>query len=317
MATTRIIGGWGSTESQIFYDKTLISRALPKLVHDQYGRKSPIPAGSGITINWRKFEAIADSETALTEGTPGAAVNPSVSSVTATIAQYGQFAYVSDLLEDQAIDRVTTELTANFGEAMGKSRDIIVRDVLVAGSTLQYASTSGSLGGVGSGMLLNTAEIREAVATLRVNNADPIEDELFIGIIHPNTQRDLLADSTLLTAWNGAYPRSESNNFAKGTIGDVLGVRFVVTSNAAKGASLGMSGADVYYALSMGKGYYAVTELSAEQARTYIKPKGSAGTEDPIDQKSSIGYKFAMAAARLDENACVRIDHVCTSKMAA
>ena len=55
---------------------------------------------------------------------------------------------------------------------MTEALDLITRDVLVAGTTVQYAGTAGSRGGVGSGMNLNLAEIREAKRVLARSNAN-------------------------------------------------------------------------------------------------------------------------------------------------
>lgn len=84
-----------------------------------------------------------------------------------------------------------------------------------------------------------------------------------------------------------------------------------------RGSSLGLSGADVEYTLLVGKDAYGVTELEAEQAKTYVKPRGSGGTSDPLDQISTVGYKAAFAAKILNEDYLVRIDHVTSSKQAA
>ena len=90
MATQRIVGGYGTTESQGFYDKLLLLRAVPRMVHGQYGRKGTIPAKGGVTISFRRFETIAASTTALTEGTPPSETNPSITLITTTISQYGE-----------------------------------------------------------------------------------------------------------------------------------------------------------------------------------------------------------------------------------
>lgn len=39
-----------------------------------------------------------------------------------------------------------------------------------------------------------------------------------------------------------------------------------------------------------------------------VKPKGSAGTSDPLDQRSTIGWKAMFAAKRLNELGIVRIE---------
>lgn len=57
-----------SPEIKQFYDMHLIEMASPKLVHDQFGQKRPIPANNGKTIEFRKFTPLEKALTPLTEG---------------------------------------------------------------------------------------------------------------------------------------------------------------------------------------------------------------------------------------------------------
>ena len=41
-------------EIKTYYDDYLIDCSSPKLVHDQFGQKRPIPAGRGKTIEFRQ-----------------------------------------------------------------------------------------------------------------------------------------------------------------------------------------------------------------------------------------------------------------------
>lgn len=52
--------------------------------------KKAIPAGTGKIISLRRFERLVGNTTTLTEGTPPSATNPTVTEVTATLAQYGR-----------------------------------------------------------------------------------------------------------------------------------------------------------------------------------------------------------------------------------
>ena len=55
-----------SAEMKTFYDMTLIDEAGPRLVHDQFGQKRPIPKNGGKTIEFRKFTPLAKVTGALT-----------------------------------------------------------------------------------------------------------------------------------------------------------------------------------------------------------------------------------------------------------
>lgn len=305
-----LLGAAGMTaEMKQFYDRKLLSTALPQLVFYKYGEKRPIPPGQGKSIEFRRFENItvtAGSYT-LTEGTPPAVTQATISTVTATISQYGQYAQISDVLETQAFDPILAEYAVRFGEAMAKGLDIVIRDVVDATTTVQYADsatvvgTSGA-GAVGSGNYLDAAEINEMRRTLRRADALPLEDNKFVMLIHPDNTKDLFEDADIVNAFQYAQIRGNDNPLFTGVLGDWMGVRFVETSNLQILASNGMSGADIYETVMLGKEAFAVTELSAQQSRMIIHPRGTGGHTDPLEQYSTVGWKAALTAVILNQS---------------
>ena len=119
----------------------------------------------------------------------------------------------------------------------------------------------------------------------------------------------MFGDSNILTTLQNAGVRGSGNPIIDASIGDFYGVRWVVTSQANVGTSLGASGSDVYYTMILGAGYYGVTDLEAQAAEVIVNPLGSAGASDPLHQVATIGYKTALAAVRLNETFAVRIEH--------
>ena len=158
-------------------------------------------------------------------------------------------------------------------------------------------------------MRMSYAEIREAVATLKNQNAKPLVDNKYVGIIHPYAEYDIFADTNVLASFQYAYPRGPQNPLAKGEIGDFYGVRWVVTTNARVFGSQGASGADVYATMVLGRQAYGVVDYDQIGARVLVKPVGSAGGLDPLDQMGTVGWKAAHACAILNQNFMVRIEH--------
>ena len=70
-------------------------------------------------------------------------------------------------------------------------------------------------------------------------------------------------------------------------------------------------GADVHGTLVFGADAYGVIDVAGKGAlRTIIKPCGSAGSADPLDQRSTVGAKVeAYTAAILNNLWIVRIEH--------
>jgi N4-gp56 family major capsid protein len=309
-------GGLTVTMKQ-FYERRLLMRVRANWTYNDYALKKGLPSGGGRSIEFRTMVAIANSTTALTEGTAGAEIQATFTNVQATLSQYGQYALISDVADKQSFDKITPEYIDNLGEAMADSIDILTRNIVRGGSTVQYASTATTRATVGSAMLLTTAEIREAIGTLKRNNAKPVVDGLYVLFMHTDAWEDLMADTNLLNALQYAQNRGSSNTLFTGKLPDYLGVRFIESTNGSIRSSLGLSGMDVYESILVGKEFYGVVDYDALPPRVIAKPPGTLGAPDYLDQLSSVGYKAAHAAVILNENFGVRIEHGTTQSTAA
>ena len=69
----------------------------------------------------------------------------------------------------------------------------------------------------------------------------------------------------------------------------------------------GAEGCTVYGCLFVGKGAYGVVDLN-DGTEVIVKPRGSSGTADPLDQRSSVGWKGVHAAAILYDEYIVRVE---------
>jgi N4-gp56 family major capsid protein len=280
-----------------FYDMTLIDEASAQLVHDQFGQKRPIPANGGKTIEFRKFSSLPKATTALTEGVTPNGNKLNVSTITATVSQYGDYIVQSDVLELTAIDNTIVEATKILGKQAGLTLDTVVRNVLVAGTSVQYAGGKESRANLTEEDTLSVLEIQKAVAFLRAQNAPTINGD-YVAIIHPYAAFDLMRDPE----WIDAHKYANPDNIYTGEIGKISGVRFVQTSEAA------ILTGGVFCTMVLGEGAYGVTEVTGGGLQTIVKQKGSAGTGDPLDQRSSVGWKAMKTAERLVENYMVRIE---------
>src|SRR3990167_10271206 len=238
----------GTVEDRGYWVRKMLDRTTPVLVHSRYTNKEYVPSNGGMNVTWRRLSTIAASTTALTEGTINAETIPTIVTVTATVNQYGQWFRSTDVVKSQAFDEIKAEGTKALCETMANSSDQLARNVVNAGSTVQYVSTSGSRGGVASGHYLNAAEIREAISTMKSADAPKFDDGTYVMIIHPDIEQDLFGDQNIVNAFSYAANRGPSNPLATREPGHHLGVKFVTTSNVAPAAGLsGPNGeTDVY-----------------------------------------------------------------------
>ena len=307
MAVERIGVDGMTPELKQTYDRILLSVAQKDAVFLQYGVKKPIPARGGKSIEFRRFERIDATvgSYTLAEGTNPTETQGTISTVAATISQYGQYAKISDLLEIQGFDPVIEEYTRKFGLAMQELLDGTVRNVLSGATTIQYADTAtvvatSGAGAVGSGNYLDAAELQEMKRTLRRVGARPYTDGKYICFIHPDNTHDLFQDPDIVDAFQHAAPRSPDNPLFSGMLGDWQGIRFIETNQLRVRSSYGMSGADIYEVLMVGAEAYGVTELSAMSARTIIHDKKSEG--GPLEMYSTVGWKAALAGVILNND---------------
>ena len=295
-----------SVEMKTFYDMTLLDEAQASLVHDQFAQKRPIPKGSGKTIEFRKFASLPKALTPLTEGVTPDGKSLTVTAITATVAQYGDFITQSDVLELTALDNTLLEATKLLGRQAGMTLDTITRNVLHSGTNVTYCpkvAADGSETEVTSRSALDLTcqltvkVIQQVVAKLRGQNAPTIGGK-YVAIIHPYVAYDLMRDPE----WVDAHKYAKPDNLYEGEIGEVAGVRFVQTTEA----KIYENG--VFGTLIMGEGAYGVTEISGGGLQTIVKQKGSAGTADPLDQRSSVGWKAIKTAELLIPNYIVRVE---------
>lgn len=145
---------------------------------------------------------------------------------------------------------------------------------------------------------------------------------------------DLASNSRTLTVNGAVSSAGKTINFDGGTVAaNALAGRYVligdkrvkVVSNTTSALTLdtaitaednaviypgegGAGGGAVFGNLIFGKNAYGVTEIEGGGAETIIKPKGSAGTADPLNQRSTVGWKAIKTAEILVDFYMMRVE---------
>ena len=299
-----------SAEMKTFYDKTLITLASPYLVHDQFGQKRDIPKNGGKIIEFRKFSSLPKALTPLTEGVTPTGNKLNVSSLSATVEQYGDYIEQSDMLELTAVDNTIVEATKQLASQAGLTMDTIVRNEIVGGTNVIYCpKVNGetetpvtSRANIDSTSLLRVKDVFRAAAELKAMNAPKI-DGYYVGIIHPYVAYDLMQEAG--NQWMEVQKYATPENMLNGEIGCLGGVRFV-ESTEAKIWEEGSNGAAVFATLVIGADAYGVTSVNGGGVEHIVKQKGYGN--DPLNQRSSVGWKGLKTAKRLVEEYLIRIE---------
>lgn len=305
-----------SVEMKTYYDKQLLDNAEPELVHRQFGQKRPLPKNGGKTIEFRSFSSLPKATTALTEGVTPAGKSLTASNITATIAQYGDYVEVSDLLDMTAYDPIILETNKLLGSQAGRTLDTISRNEMNSGTNVVYQSKSGgtavtSRATLDATCLLTPETVFKAAAMLKAKNAPKINGD-YVAIIHPHVAKDFMIANTGLGSWMDVNKYADAKKIYEGEIGKIGNVRFVESSEAKIWSGDGCpSGLAVYSVLVLGEGAYGVTDLEGGGLQMFVKQLGSSGTADPIDQRATVGWKAATVTKILAQEYMVRIE--CTS----
>lgn len=315
---------------QAFYDRNLLSRAQPNDVHGRFGQKRPISARSGNQIKFRRYSQLAAATTALTEGVTPSGSSLAVTDITSTLVQYGDYITLSDMVSLTNQDAVVTEATDVLGDQAGTTIDQVRRDVLVAGSNVAYAS------GVANRLALvnkiTGPDLDKAIRYLKGQNAKFMKEGIppsdgvgtgairkaYIAIVHPDVEYDLEAISGFKPVSD--YPAQ------MGVIEDEIGayknIRFVTSTNAkiwtdaTTALTAGYKGVtknDVYATLIFGAEAYGLSPLSGNAMNTYVKALGSAGTADPLEQRSTVGWKATTITTILNQTWMVRLESLASA----
>jgi N4-gp56 family major capsid protein len=304
-----------------FYDRTLLFRAVPLFVHTRWAQVRDIPRKAGTTtIKFRRYGNLSAATTALTEGVTPTGSQLSVTDITATVLQYGDFITITDVLDYESQDPVLMEAAEILGDQMGDTIDQLTRDILNAGTNVYYAGSGHTLRSqVAAGELITDTLLKKTVRLLKNNKARRMTKMVnattgygttplnasYIGICHPNTTYDLKA----ITGWTSIEKYSSTAGVMEGEVGKFDEVRFIETPNAKVFTGEGASSIDVYSTLVFGMDAYGTTRISGEAMKNIVKPLGSAGSADPLDQRATSGWKATFVAKILNDAFLVRLEH--------
>ena len=303
-----------SAEMKTFYDKTLIELAGPALVFDQFGQKRPIPKGGGKTIEFRKFNALPKAMEPITEGVTPSASKLTVVPVTATVDQYGDYVELTDMIELTSVDPIVVEATKQLADQAGRTIDTVVRNQIIGGTNVNYCPLVAADGtetevtsrkDITADCKLRVRDVFRAAAQLKAMNA-PTIDGSYVAIIHPYVAFDLMQDAK--GQWVDIQKYTDPKSVLKGEIGTLGGVRFVQSTEAKiyVGEDGGKDGCAVFCTLFLGANAYGTTDIAGGGIEHIVKQKGYGN--DPLNQRSSVGWKATKVATRLVEEYMLRVE---------
>ncbi len=302
-----------------FYDRNLLFRATPFLAYYPFAQIKDIPRKAGSQrIAFRRYSCLAAALTPLSEGITPVGSSLVSTLVYATVQPYGDFVTTTDVVDYSSQDPVLVETSAILGDQAGDTLDQLTRNVVVAGTNVYYGGGRTSRITVTSVDLMTGSLIKKIVRLLKTNKTRKITrmikpgngydtsavNSCYLGIVHPNVTYDLKA----LSGFTPVEKYANHMAILDGEIGKVDEVRFIETTNAKVFTGLGAGGVDVYGTLIFGTDAYGMSRISGEALKNIIKPLGSGGSSDPLDQRATSGWKATFVAKILNDDFLVRVE---------
>ena len=284
-----------SPTMKTFYDTALLENAREQMIFTQFGKKQPM---KGNKVEWRKFNTFAKALTPLTEGVIPSGQNFGMTNIEATTTQHGDYVAVSDRLEMESYDDVIFGATEEMGATEGETYDTLTRNILVAGNSVAYANDKESRAALTAADVMTPELVAKAATWLKKNKAPKI-DGSYVAIIHPSVAYDLRQSEE----WKEYHKYNDVAPIFKGEIGELHGVRFV-ESTASKVWKEGSVA--TYATLFLGKDAFGILDPEGEGMEMIIKGRQQIG--GPLEQFSTIGYKFCHGAKILYQERMLRVE---------
>ena len=288
--------------NKTYYDTTLLDNARDKLFFTQLGKKQPLPAKHGRTIEFRRFKTLPPVGQ-LTEGVIPTGKKMSQVAINATLSQWGDYVAISDLQDVHAIDDVKTEATIELGAAAGLRMEYIVRNELLNGTQIIFADAYS--GSTYQSTPTSKAELLTALAapykcnltcdvllkgtTMLKKSAKGLKysGSYYVAIVHPDVSEDIQRDPM----WVESHKYAAVEEIFTGEIGRMHGIRFIESDLAPVIKVEGVDSYATYKTIMLAKEAFAVIDPEGGGMRTIIKSAAEVG--GPLEQFGTVNRAAA------------------------
>lgn len=310
-------------------EKNALAHVKPFRVLELGAKKFTQPKNATQTVRMRRAIPYAAATTPLSEGVPPTATQIRYDELDITMAQYGGYTPVTDIMVDFHTTPILKDINELNAEQCQATREALLWGILKAATNVQYAGGVASLGTTVA--LLDKDEQDLATRTLRRNkakkftkivtggvkiNTTPIE-AAYVCFIHSDAEKAVrnMAGFTPCAQYGSMSPISENE------LGAVDDVRYIsspdldpqIDSGAAHGGvNISTSGtlSDVYTALYSGMDAYGCVNMAGQGSFTpVVRNIGKPTDTDPLGQLGHVGWKMYTANSMLNQDWVVAVKH--------
>lgn len=294
----------GANTIEVYKVRKTLEFAKPKLVYPQFGAPDMIMKRKGQTASWLKFTKLAIPSSVLDDSPTWAPETVTESTVTATLELWGNGVELVEALEQTSFLDLPMEYKKLIGQNAGETINEKVRDVLVAGTSVNYANAAAARQNLISTDTADLDDFIDVATSLEASDAPKIGDE-YVAIISPYVKKRLMKDSAFREAIR--YLAKGSSIFT-GELVSVDAQRFVVTSTAPSVSNTGSNNsiATLDQSIILGDGAYGIARLLPGDFDVVVTPPGGHGDEYKV--KTSIAWKAYLKAVILQQTYMRRLE---------
>lgn len=251
------------------------------------------------------------TQATLVEWVTPESTNVGFNQVTVDMVQYGISATITDLaVKDSPID-MYTYAWKELGRQMAEIVDQVVQtELLTLDNTTQtqviYGAIRASRSAITATDYVKSSYFAQANSVLKSKWAAEI-DTWYFAVTHPLVIADLLTETGSTTAgFFEAAKYSQPEKIFNGELGKMFGIRFVESPNLRPISVTNGTTFNVYPTFIVADEAYGIVESQAME--TIIKPIGSSGVSDPLNQRGSVSLKTRFWVKILKPEANFRIE---------
>lgn len=250
------------------------------------------------------------AQAALTEGvTPDGHTNV-VKTVTAVPTQLWDYSIISDVLDAETLLPIIAAQGRELANNAGRLIDEYIQDTLLNSSIgSMYAGTATSRAGLTTSDVMDLDLVLKACTFLAAQGQT---GERFKIIMHPNVFLDY-AKSSSTNTWLNKLIYEDFKGIKDGFVTAWVNYDIYISSNVKPievdpDSPANPDGDEflVYPSYAFRDGAYGVWTL--QNLQTFYKPFWAAGTEDPLNQRATVGWKCMYGCAVLNDLFIVRME---------
>jgi len=322
----------------------MLKRAMPYLQLEKFGQTYALPTNSTQTAKFRRYFLsgttgsagsgsgdfyIPVATTPLIEGVTPSGSRLANQDYTATLAQYGDFVTITDVVMDTHTDPVLQQATDILGEQAALTVETLRFNVLKAGTNVFYANSVAGRSSVITAITLadqrrvttalnrqNAKKITSVVASTPDYNTKSVE-AAYVAVVHPDLETDIRS----MTGFKPVADYGPHTTPWEGEIGSVEQVRYLSSTVVAPWEDTGgtavtnglryttaNTACDVYPVIYFARDAFGIVPLKGKSSMTpmVVNPKPSSG--DPLAQRGTVGWKLWTTTVILQEAFMARLE---------